>query len=192
MNLQDLGCMHGTDKALHHKYMDFYESNISNLRMEKFNFLEIGFFEGSSIKTWLDYFQNATIHCIDIIDIDFKHDRFVYHKISQEDSKLSNLFDDNYFTIIVDDGSHMTSHQLKSLELLWPKLKNGGLYLLEDLHTSFINFYIDSPVTTYNFLKNKRSVEEVDHIHDESESIEIYHRVVGLNTDSITSVIKKK
>jgi hypothetical protein len=191
-SLQEIGLKYNTDKAFHHKYMDFYESNLQHLRQQNISLLEIGYFKGDSIRAWLEYFPNANVHCIDIIDVDFKHERFKYYKISQEDQELTQLFEDNFFDIIIDDGSHMTSHQNKSLELLWTKLKNSGFYLLEDLHTSFIGHYINSPVTPYNFLKNGASIEEIDHVIDEAAYIKIFHRVPGLNTDSITSVIKKK
>jgi hypothetical protein len=55
--------------------------------------------------------------------------------------------------LIVDDGSHLTSHQIKSLELLRPKLKPGGIYILEDIHTSFMSEYMDGPVSAYVYFK---------------------------------------
>ena len=40
-------------------------------------------------------------------------------------------------TVIIDDGSHLPSHQLLSLETLWPALAPGGLYIVEDVETSY-------------------------------------------------------
>jgi len=192
MNLHEIGLKHKTDKSTYHNFMFFYEHYLSFMREQPIKMLEIGFFKGSSIKTWLEYFSNATVNCIDIIDVDFTSERFVYNKISQEDDGLKELFSDGCFDLIIDDGSHITSHQNKSLELLWPKLKKGGFYILEDLHTSFIDQYIDSPITPYRFLKNKSGIEEIEYIFDESEFIEIFHKVPDFYTDSITSIIKKK
>jgi hypothetical protein len=112
MTLQEIGLSYKTDKATYHKFLDFYDSKFNNLRNEKINLLEIGFLSGNSIKTWLDYFQNAEIYCIDIIDINFQHERFHFTKISQADDNLTKLYQDDFFDIIIDDGSHMTSHQL--------------------------------------------------------------------------------
>jgi hypothetical protein len=192
MNLHEIGLKYKTDKSTYHNFMYFYETHLSFMRQQPINMLEIGFFKGSSIRTWLEYFSNATINCIDIIDVDFTHERFIYNKISQEDTRLKELFLEQSFDLIIDDGSHMTSHQNRSLELLWPKLKNGGLYILEDLHTSFVDSYIDSPITPYKFLKKEAEIEELEHIHEESEYIKIFHKVPDLYTDSITSIIKKK
>ena len=51
---------------------------------------------------------------------------------------------------------------------------------------------IDRKDEPYNFLKNGASIEEIDHVIEEAAYIEIFHRIPGLNTDSITSIIKKK
>ena len=118
MNLHKIGVKNKTDKSLYHEFMHFYESYIGFLKNEKIKLLEIGYFKGSSVLTWLEYFSNAQIDCIDIIDIDFKHDRLKYNKISQEDSRLTEIFQDSSFDLIIDDGRHVTSHQPAPL-LTW-------------------------------------------------------------------------
>lgn len=61
------------------------------------------------------------------------------------------------FDIIIDDGSHKTSEQIKSFEILSKQLNKGGLYVIEDLHTSFFNGkdynYIDTKETAYEYFK---------------------------------------
>lgn len=37
----------------------------------------------------------------------------------------------------MDDGSHINAHQIKTFELLWPHISDGGLYIVEDCHTSY-------------------------------------------------------
>jgi hypothetical protein len=191
LNLHNIGLKYKTDKATHHNFLNFYEKKFKDLRYDKINLLEIGFLKGNSIKTWLDYFENATIYCIDIIDVDFVHPRFKYTKISQEDENLMFLFEDNYFDIIIDDGSHMTSHQIKSLQLLWCKLKIFGYYIIEDLHTSFIKKYIDTEITTYDFLKNKNTPKILENVKNTICNLEIFNREKDLFTDSITSIFQK-
>jgi hypothetical protein len=39
--------------------------------------------------------------------------------------------------IIIDDGGHAMTQLITSFEVLYPYLKEGGLYLLEDLHTCY-------------------------------------------------------
>ena len=58
--------------------------------------------------------------------------------------------------IIIDDASHWWSHQIKALYHLFPSLKRGGIYILEDLGTSFEPYkfsnFDDANITTYDFL----------------------------------------
>lgn len=56
------------------------------------------------------------------------------------------------YDVIIDDGSHIASHQVGSLRALWPALAPGGAYFLEDLSTSFVDGYIDSLPTAWEVL----------------------------------------
>ena len=40
--------------------------------------------------------------------------------------------------VILDDGSHVASHQLESFKVLFPLLQDGGIYIIEDIHTSYV------------------------------------------------------
>ena len=49
------------------------------------------------------------------------------------------------FDVIVDDGGHTRKQQLNSLIGLWPYVrKNGGIYVIEDIFTSFITSFNDN------------------------------------------------
>jgi len=192
MSLQEIGLKYGTDKATYHNFLNFYESKFNHLKNKKINLLEIGFLNGSSIKTWLDFFENAQVYCIDIIDADFEHERFHFHKISQDDKNLKNIFKDDFFDIIIDDGSHLTSHQLKSLEFLWSKLKYSGYYIIEDLHTSFRLEYVNTEITPYDILIGKNMIENLISIKNEMSNIEIFKKNENDLTDSMTSIFNKE
>lgn len=189
--LHQFGLEHGTDKATHHNFLNFYESKIGHLKNSQIKLLEIGFLNGNSIRTWLDFFESAEIYCLDIFDVDFKHERFHYFKVSQDDPDLKFLFPNDFFDVIIDDGSHMTSHQLKSLEYLWPKLRSDGTYILEDLHTSFRADYVDTEVTTYEFVTGEKPIDRLEYLKHEMLNIEIFRRDSNSNWDSVTSAIKK-
>ena len=191
MTLNEIGLNYGTDKATYHNFLNFYEQKIEHLKNEQINLLEIGFLNGNSIKTWLDYFPNGEIYCIDIIDVDFTHERFHFTKISQEDKNLVEIYKDEFFDIIIDDGSHITSHQFKSLEYLWSKLKYSGIYIIEDLHTSFRSEYIDTIVTPYQFLTDNVNIESLSEIKKEMKDIEVFKKDLNNNTDSVTSLFFK-
>lgn len=136
--LTEIGLKFGTDKARFHHFTDFYEKHLSHLRNKEIKLLEIGIFKGESLKMWKEYFPNATIYGADILDMSsLQEDRILIETCNQEDSEsLKKLFSGEVFDIIVDDGGHtMLQQQLTLLHLL-PRVKSGGLFIMEDLHTS--------------------------------------------------------
>ena len=58
---------------------------------------------------------------------------------SQTDTELLDELnkEEGPFDIIIDDGSHVNEHQILTFEYLFPKLKPGGVYIVEDIHTSY-------------------------------------------------------
>jgi hypothetical protein len=50
---------------------------------------------------------------------------------------LTRLASNGPFSIIIDDGSHVPSHQWKTFTYLWKSLAPGGLYIIEDVETSY-------------------------------------------------------
>ena len=107
---------------------------------------------------WGEYFKNATI-----IGVDIDHNCKIYEEENRQIvikdlsnwKSVSSLASYNP-TIIVDDASHIWSHQIKALFALFPKLKSGGIYILEDLETSFRCYdelpYQDTSFSPYEVL----------------------------------------
>ena len=122
-----------TDKD-HLGYIDtFYNQFLESKWDKKVNFLEIGVWEGGSIKLWVDYFNNTS----NIYAGDICHFEPIDGAISVVGDLYSpeviNTFKDNYFDIIIDDGPHTP----ESFELLvrgyYKKLKKGGFIIIEDI-----------------------------------------------------------
>src|SRR5580658_9824704 len=140
--LDEIGRKYGTDKAsLHHDYLNFYERFLAPARYEPLTVLEIGVFQGASLYTWRDYFPNARIIGVDILPacLQFKSDRVIIELADQ--SNLEHLaqlaLEYGPFDVIIEDGSHMWEHQIHTLRALFPFVKNGGLYFVEDLQTNY-------------------------------------------------------
>lgn len=152
MNLTDLADKFGSDKgSSKHRYTELYQMLFLPYRGRKINFLEMGLLIGGpehgidkdretsdlpSIRMWLDYFTKANIHGLDVSDFSwFKHERFTFHRCDMD--TRSNIEDAAAsmpdFDIIVDDASHASHHQQNAFLELFPKLKSGGLYVIEDL-----------------------------------------------------------
>jgi hypothetical protein len=127
-----------SDKFFWHGYVDFYERFFRTREIEKI--AEIGVSLRFSIKWLLDRFPQAEIHGADIVDrLDCwpKDERFKFTQMDQGNiEQLKSYFGSKDFDLIIEDGSHMPEHQKLALIHGVPAVKSGGLYILEDVHTS--------------------------------------------------------
>ena len=106
--------------------------------------------------------------------------------------------------MILDDGSHLVPHQYISWGTLFPYVKSGGYYIIEDLHCNFFPKWPDwknndvmiSALEAVESLKEGEfryqylTDEQAAYIQDNTESVEIFDRTGEY--DSITALIKKK
>lgn len=128
-------------------YLHAYEAEFSAFRGHPIRMLEIGVYKGGSLQVWRDYFgPDATIFGIDIdptcAEID--NDDGITVRIGSQDDPafLTRVVDEmGGVDIILDDGSHVARHQRTSFETLFPLLSEGGVYAVEDLHTSYWSDY---------------------------------------------------
>jgi len=147
-DLDVLANKYGTDKCKEkHYYTKWYNKYFSPIKDDVINILEIGIRKGCSHLMWRDYFKNGNIFGIDIKDqnsydkklkgvkcfLGDASDNFFLNKVC---SSVKGGFD-----IIVDDASHKCAHQIKTFDFLFPKLNKGGIYVVEDLQTSYIPKY---------------------------------------------------
>jgi len=163
---------HGSDKGpSHHNYSGSYFKILQGLQNSPLVFLEIGVGGyqypdrgGGSLKAWEEFFPKARIHGIDIYDkTPLNKGRVQTHIVSQIDTEGLNELISEIGTpdIILDDGSHINSDSIKSFEILFPKLKKGGIYILEDTECSYweLNYFgsdnIDDlkVITVLNYFK---------------------------------------
>lgn len=161
MTLDDLATKYNTDKGPNdHMYTSRYSIYLEPFRDIEFNLLEIGVYDGASVKMWKEYFPKATIVAIDIDPRckQFEEERIHIHIGDQTDVNFLNTVFDLYahFEVILDDGGHSYKQQIVSFESLFPKLTPGGLYFLEDMHTSYRpkSVWDDYPITGVNYFKN--------------------------------------
>jgi hypothetical protein len=90
---------------------------------------------GGSLRVWRDYFSKAQIYGIDIAkDCMFSEERIKTFLFDSSEKEYCDYYLDNLeFDIIIDDGNHDPKYQVKTLRNLFPKLKEGGIYVIEDL-----------------------------------------------------------
>lgn len=154
-SLKELAIEHKCDKAAegHHTYDLPYEFHFAPLRDKGIELLEIGAGGydnpnegGASLRMWKEYFSSpySYIYSIDIYDKrNIQEDRIYIFQGSQNDEAFLNDISDRLgpFDIIIDDGSHVNSDIITSFKVLFPKLKSGGIYVVEDLQTAYWKHY---------------------------------------------------
>jgi tetratricopeptide (TPR) repeat protein len=135
--LDELGIRRVTDKSsLQHNYLINYERLFAPFRDAAITLLEIGVFNGASLKLWEDYFPRATIVGVDIQERcrQYAGGRRIVEIASQADSNEMMAVGLKYRpTIVIDDGSHQADHILITFDALYPKLAEGGIYIVEDV-----------------------------------------------------------
>ena len=139
-------------EKIEHGYIEIYENYFQELRENNLTILELGVADGKSLLTWSDYFKNSKIVGIDIHKINLEEknlnkDNIEVHEGSQSDENFISEIIKKYkeFDIIIDDGSHLSKDVKKSFELLFPSLKENGLYIVEDIQTSYNHFFGGNP-----------------------------------------------
>jgi tetratricopeptide (TPR) repeat protein len=145
--LTRLAIKHGTDKWGPHFYTPVYHELFCHLRDRPIQLLEIGVggdalktSGGASLAMWAEYFANGQITGIDITEKHLTLDpRVRVYRGSQDDSALLKKVCDERgpFDIVIDDGSHVPKHVVASFHILFPVLRDGGMYLIEDVQTTF-------------------------------------------------------
>lgn len=147
MTLTEIGLKHETDKAFHHKFTDFYERELKGIEIK--SILEIGVMDGASLRMWMEFYPQAEVIGVDIIEKNIEGLTTIHGDAT--DPELINSL--GMFDLIIDDGSHMTADQIKSYELLKTHLNKGGVYICEDVHTSYRPTYVNSETAVDYFTK---------------------------------------
>lgn len=138
----EIGRKHGTDKVSLHNYHEIYPKYITEHYFKTGGMVEVGLLGGASLKLWLDLFPKMHIYGLDINPNEKikKHERHTIIKTDQSvQLDLENAFSriEEPIWFINDDGSHIPEHQLLTFNTLFPKLENGGVYIIEDIETSY-------------------------------------------------------
>ena len=131
----------GTDKSSKsHAYCQYYDMILDPLRFKQNNLLEIGIDKGDSLRMWKEYMPHSRVHGIDIRGGYGYLEELggIYTHIVDQSNKgelivFASQFEEGYFNVIVDDGSHESKDMILTFETLFPYLASGGYYIIEDL-----------------------------------------------------------
>ena len=179
-----------TDKNTIHSYLPTYQKIFANKKDTAKHILEIGICYGGSIKLWHDYFQNATIHALDIhMPLDDVWDQIknnnrisVYHSDAYEEK----FFNDNFlnkdikFDIMIDDGPH-TLESMKYFIVKYSQLlAEDGILIIEDVAEwewievlkGVVPDNLTPYIETYDLRPNKNRYDDIVFVINRNKIIE--------------------
>ncbi|HEU5469266.1 MAG TPA: class I SAM-dependent methyltransferase [Actinophytocola sp.] len=167
-DLGRLAIQYGSDKWGAHRYTPLYEHHLSNFTNQQIRLLEIGVGGGetaeggASLRMWKHFFPRGLIFGIDIFDKSaVVEQRISTHQVDQGDRAALDSFAREFgpFDVVIDDGSHYSSDVITSFQALFPHVRPGGTYVVEDLQFSYWPFFggnhadFTDPSTSMGFLK---------------------------------------
>jgi hypothetical protein len=204
-SLDDLAARYGSDKwGGLHWYTPHYETHFGQLRYDPVRVLEIGIggyryesLGGNSLYTWQRFFPRGLVYGMDL-----------HHKPNVTGPRIRTIQGDQSdagflreigdqlgpFDIIIDDGSHRNEHVRISYQALFPYVRPGGYYVIEDLHTSYWPEFggelpPGSPRTTMGLLKELLDATQISEYAPAPESpdewthpsdVSVYHNLAFL------------
>lgn len=156
LDLADLFNKYGSDKD-RNGYSHLYSVLFDRIKDNELYVLEIGigtmienvnssmkgympdtYKPGASLRAWQDYFKNSKIYGMDVQpDTQFKEDRIETYICDTTNANIVKDVMDKLnikFDIIIDDGCHWDEAQKKTLINFFPYLKDGGIYVVEDIY----------------------------------------------------------
>ena len=193
------------DKRLINKfnhYFDVYERHFNKYRGKKATIVEIGVFQGGSLQMWRDYFgSDATIWGIDI-DSACKtlaeKDTHILIGSQEDPTFLKSILEKiGPIDILIDDGGHTQNQQIVSFEELFNHIKEDGVYLCEDVHTSYMNVYGGGHQRNGSYIEyTKNLIDKINAHHSEEVSLKVDEFTRTANSihyyDSIVVIEKAK
>jgi cephalosporin hydroxylase len=145
MSLVDLADNTRTDKNTVHSYLPLYQQLLNGKKETAKNVLEVGIYNGGSIKLWGDFFTNATTYGMDIMHIDDvwselknKSNIILYTSANAYDAEKvkRHFLDKNIrFDFMLDDGPHTLQSMLAFIAIYTPLMTDDGILIIEDVQS---------------------------------------------------------
>ena len=184
-------------------YFSIYEDEFAHLRNTPCRVLEIGIYKGASLALWKAYFgQSSTIVGVDIDPACSgyaKPEANVHVRIgSQADGDFLREVVDEFgpFDLIIDDGSHHSSHQIASFNALFDGgLAAQGRYFVEDLECVYWGHQtgqLDQAVSSVDFFKMLIDMQHhvFRHGHYDQFALHVPGHLDGVRVEKISTLLK--
>jgi hypothetical protein len=187
------------DKWSH--YFEAYDRHFSKYRGKEIVLLEIGTFQGGSLQMWKDYFgDKAKIYGIDINPncklVEEENITVMIGSQSDRDFLKNVIKEVPPFDILIDDGGHTMLQQIVSFEELFDHIKPDGVYLCEDLHTSYWKEYGGGYKRKGSFIEySKNFIDKLNAYHSVEDELPVSSFTTSVNSihyyDSIVVIEKR-
>lgn len=155
-------------------YFDIYDRYFAPFRGKEIHLLEIGVKHGGSLQMWRNYFgPKAKIYGADI-----NPECKMFEKTQDVRIFIGDQADKNFLNeikrqvpqldILIDDGGHRMDQQINTFEVLYPHVAPNGIYLCEDLHTSYWKEWGGGLEKKHTFIEYaKRLIDQLHAWHSE-------------------------
>ncbi len=141
LKISEVLSKYDTDKICHHNYGDAYDQLFSKFdRQAPLNILEIGTQKGGTLLAWKEYFPNANVIGVDIIDV--VSEEYRKDNVTRIVSDIKKVDFDEGFDIIIDDGSHYLADMAYVVATQFVPLKDKGVIILEDIRFPKLTLHV--------------------------------------------------
>jgi predicted O-methyltransferase YrrM len=188
---------HVLDKWIH--YFPIYTRHLTPYAGRAVSVLEIGVYRGGSMRMWSRFFgPHARLVGVDIdpVALVSAGDRYTVVLADQADPDAMRNLAEKYgpFDVIIDDGGHSMVQQITSIEALFPMLNDGGVYLVEDCHTSYWEEYDGGRGREGTFMEwVKTRLDDLNGYHQKDGVEPVWTRQVdGIHVYDSVVVLDKK
>lgn len=150
----------------HSTYFEIYDELFSRYRNRSITFVEIGVLSGGSLFMWREFFgPKARIIGVDLNPIakKWKEHGFEIYIGSQSDQRFWEEFikDIGPVDVILDDGGHKYEQQIVTTEMLLSNVKDFGMLVVEDTHTSYMKSFGPKRYTFVNY--SKKMIDKINY-----------------------------
>ena len=145
MSLEEIADNSRTDKNTTHSYLPLYQQLLMGKKETAKNVLEVGICTGGSIKLWSDYFTNANVYGLDIMNINKvwesikDTEKIILH--TSIDAYNHDFFVTNFLNknikcdFMLDDGPHSLESMIKFIQLYSQIMTDDGILIIEDVES---------------------------------------------------------
>ena len=143
----------------HSTYFDVYDILFEKYRNNSITFVEVGVWGGGSLFMWRDFLgSKARIIGIDLnpAAVKWEKEGFEIFIGNQSDPAFWEGFKKKIgpVDVLLDDGGHTYVQQIITMECMINQIKDGGMLVVEDTHTSYMKNFGDPKISFINYSKN--------------------------------------